>query len=739
MQPAPIPLNEAARLRSLQALDVLDTGPEAEFDALVRVASIVTGTPISLISLIDAERQWFKANIGLPEAKETPRDIAFCSHAILDDEVFEVPDATQDVRFADNPLVADRPDIRFYAGAPIELSDGQRVGTLCVIDRVPRTLTDAQRDILTALAYAAAQAFEGRRAIRTTKKLAGELAEQHELLRVTLHSIGDAAITADAERNVVWLNPVAEQLTGWTSAEAEGQALRRVLHLEGGKVLTEGNEEPLHERRAVARSVDRATMTSRTGRTIDIECSEAPIRQGGGAIAGFVLVFRDVTERLRMSDELTHRATHDSLTGLVNRGEFELRLERARLTVAAGGATGVLMFIDLDRFKVVNDTCGHAAGDRLLRQIARILRDCMRAEDTVARLGGDEFGVLLEGCALDMAQQIGQRLCDYMERFRFVHEDQRMRIGTSIGVVSIDTRWTTAAAVLKAADGACYAAKQQGRNRVHVWFEADAAMHALSGETHWASRIEQALDNDLFVLYAQVIEPLFHKERGVHAEVLLRMRDADGSLIGPTSFLPAAERFQVAARIDRWVVERSLTWLRRYPSKDVIARLSVNLSGQSLGDSDFCEWLMSILSDAGADVCRRLCLKITETSAVTHLAEAAKILARVRTLGVRIALDDFGAGASSFGYLKTLVVDVLKIDGQFVQGVVDDPLDEAAVRCFVDVAKVMGLETVAEFVDRPAVLARIEEMGIDFAQGSLLHRPKPIDQLIAQTPVDVVH
>ena len=732
MEPAPIPHNDGARVRALRSLEILDTGPEAEFDALVRVASMVAETPISLISLVDSERQWFKANIGLPGASETPRDVAFCSHAILDDALFEVPDATQDERFADNPLVIDRPDIRFYAGVPIQLSDGYRVGTLCVIDRTPRNLTDSQREILTHLAGAAAQALEGRRAIRSTIRLASELSEQHELLRVTLQSIGDAVITTDADGKVVWLNPVAEQLTGWLSTQAAGRHLPEVMRVDGPAAQALPVFASKERTGATNGDAEQLLLISKAGAKVSIESSKSQIFDDGGIAVGLVIVFRDVTEQRRLSNELAHRATHDSLTGLANRAEFESRLQRARAAVQSGETPGALMFIDLDRFKLVNDTCGHAAGDRLLQKVATMLCEAGRSRDTVARLGGDEFALLLEGCPIEVAREIGQRLCNRMEHFRFLHEEHSLRIGTSIGVVPIDSHWDTNAAIMKAADAACYAAKQGGRNRVHLWFDADATIHALSGETQWASQIGRALDEDRFVLYAQKIEPLDPMSAGLHAEVLVRMIGTDGSIVLPGAFLPAAERFQLAPRIDRWVLKSSVAWIQARSGTDAVARISVNLSGQSIGDSEFCQWAVAMLSAAGDATCHRLCLEVTETSAITHLAAAGNFLTHLRALGVRIALDDFGAGASSFGYLKSLVVDCLKIDGQFVRGLVDDPLDAAACRCFVDVARIMGLETVAEFVDRPEVLARVKELGIDYAQGFFLHRPVPIDEVLVK-------
>jgi diguanylate cyclase len=395
-----------------------------------------------------------------------------------------------------------------------------------------------------------------------------------------------------------------------------------------------------------------------------------------------------------------------------------------------------LLFIDLDQFKLVNDACGHAVGDQLLQQVGKLLGEAVRGRDTLARLGGDEFAVILENCTAQQAQRVAQQICERMDDFRFLHEERRFRIGASVGLVALDMRWATTAALMQAADTVCYAAKEAGRNRVHTWFDTDQAMRTRHGETQWASRLEQALDDNRFVLHAQRIQPLSAPGRGLHAEVLLRMIDSDGSLVPPGSFLPAAERFHLASRIDRWALRHVTALLKAQPDLSGLDTLSVNLSGQSVGDRALHRQAFELLSDAGPDACRRLCLEITEAAAVTNMADAAVFIDQVRTLGVRIALDDFGAGASSFGYLKNLQVDLLKIDGQFVRDIVDDPLDEAAVRCFVDVARVVGVKTVAEFVDRPQVLERVRAIGIDFAQGFLLHRPGPIDVVLGILPAN---
>ncbi|WP_394790246.1 EAL domain-containing protein [Rhodoferax sp.] len=1244
MQPAVPADNEAARLQALRALDVLDTAPEAQFDALVQVASIVCGVPISLISLIDANRQWFKANVGLPGATETPRDIAFCAHAVLEDRLFEIPDAALDPRFFDNPLVLEHPDIRFYAGMPLSLRNGLRVGTLCVIDRQPRQLNDTQREVLRHLAVVAADALEGRSAMRNmaaatralldsedrlrrlyestptmlhsinaqgrlvmvsdtwlaklgytraevigrlssdfltpasrdyaqkvvlpaffaagrcdnieyqmvtkdgwtidvllsatlerddaglprlsiatmddvtlrhyaeralqeerqrlsniiegmhvgtwewnvqtgdvrfnaqwaemlghtlaelepitfqtwldhlhpddharssallarhfsgeldryeiearmrhssgrwvwvlcrgrligrtvdgepewmfgthleitdrkhqeealhksrvfldrTGRLAGvggweldlvenrlfwsehicrihgvepgyvptveqgiafytpedrprvlaavetamrggpgfdmeaqlvradgqtiwvrsvgsvefadgkpvrlvgafqdvservaerlalvdanervnlatnsggigiwdwdvasnvmkwdawmfrlyafpanedvvtlelclryvhpddmlategairaavqggesldtifrivwpdgrvhylratgvvkrdaagqavrmvgtswditvprrlaiELAEQHEMLRVTLQSIGDAVITTDAGGRVVWLNPVAEGLTGWLSAEAAGRPLPQVFHIvhQETRALAENPVEVCLQREGVASLAQHTVLISRNGLEFGIEDSASPIRNAQGDILGAVLVFHDVTEQRRLSGEMSYRASHDALTGLVNRAEFETRLSRALRRAHEEHCEHALLYIDLDQFKLVNDACGHAVGDQLLQQVSKLLGLAVRERDTLARLGGDEFGIILEHCTAEQAQRVAQQICDRMEEFRFVYDGRRFRIGTSIGLVPVDSRWNTTEALQQAADTACYAAKEAGRNRVHTWFDSDLSMRARQGEMQWTTRIEQALDEDRFVLHAQRIEALHGVRPGLHAEVLLRLQEADGTLVLPGAFLPAAERFHLASRIDRWVLKHAVAWMQALPDTAVLEELSINLSGQSVGDRVFHRWALDVLSTAGPDICHRLCFEITETAAVTNMADAALFVEQIRAIGVRVALDDFGAGASSFGYLKTLPVDYLKIDGQFVRDVVDDPLDDAAVRCFVDVARVVGVQTVAEFVDNPAVLERLRQIGVDFVQGFLLHKPAPIQALL---------
>jgi diguanylate cyclase len=575
--------------------------------------------------------------------------------------------------------------------------------------------------------------------ITELRELAASLAEDRSLLHVTLQAIGDAVITTNAQGQVTWLNPAAERLTGWSSPEARGRALAHVFH-----IVDQTTREPLPDPVRACLEQDRSAspsanmlLLSRRGDEVGIEETIAPIRREDGTVLGTVLVFHDVSEQRRLSGEMSWRATHDALTGLVNRAEFEARVARLLKTAQDSGGEHALLYIDLDQFKLVNDACGHAVGDQLLQQVARMLTDSVRTRDTVARLGGDEFALLMERCSVHQAQRVAQQLCDRMDDFRFVHAERGFRIGMSIGLVPLDRRWQTASGLQQAADTACYAAKEAGRNRVHTWFDTHAASRERQLEMPWVARLEQALDDDRFVLYAQRLTPLEETRApaaGVHAEVLLRMCLGDGALALPGAFLPAAERFHLASRIDRWVLRHVVDWMKALQAPERIGMLSVNLSCQSLLDRGFHQWALELLAEAGPPICDSLGLEFAETAAVANLADTAVFIDQLHALGVKVALDDFGAGAASFGYLKTLRVDTLKIDGQFARDLVDDALDEAAMRCFADVARVMSLRTVAKSVDKPAVLERLQAMGVDFAQGFLLQQPAPIGALIEPAP-----
>ncbi len=561
-----------------------------------------------------------------------------------------------------------------------------------------------------------------------------KLSDSQELLQVTFDSIGDAVITTDKEGRVQWLNPVAERLTGWFRSEALGLPLMKIFNIvdDDSRKSTENPIQAYLAQNKTIKLTGHTTLISRYGVERAIEDSAAPICSADGEIHGAVLVFRDVSEKRRSAKEINHRASHDMLTGLINRSEFELRLTAMLAGLKTGNSGSVLLYIDLDQFKVVNDACGHNIGDQLLRQISVLLQSCVREHDVIARLGGDEFGIILEHCDTMKALRIAQIICDKLDEYRYPHDGRRFRIGASIGLVSLDERWTNTTSVMKAADISCYAAKEAGRNRVHIWVDTDSMINARAGEMQWVNRIEQALDEDRFELYGQRVEPIGGRGEKLHIEVLLRLREYDWSLILPDAFLPSAERFQLATRIDRWVLKKTFDSLSAMEEITQLGLIAINLSGNSISDRAFQKDLLEMIRTATFPA-EKLCFELTETAAITNIGEAKLFINAVRALGVKIALDDFGTGASSFSYLKDLPVDFLKIDGHFITHLLSDKLAYAAVNCFKDVAKIMNIPTVAEFVEREDVRLALEKIGIDMIQGHLIHQPEPLAELLQLT------
>jgi diguanylate cyclase (GGDEF)-like protein len=425
----------------------------------------------------------------------------------------------------------------------------------------------------------------------------------------------------------------------------------------------------------------------------------------------------------RAQETLRHLALHDPLTGLTNRHEFETRLGQALYKVDHG-AQHALLYIDLDQFKIINDTCGHEAGDELLRQLAIVLREPIREVDTLARLGGDEFGVLLLHCSLDHAQEAADRTLKNIKDFRYVWCDKTFSIGASIGLVMLSERNQTSSDVLRMADMACYAAKDKGRNRIHVYRADDSDLLQRHGEMEWVARINQALEEDRFVLYSQCIAPL-GQNSGRHCEFLLRMRDDHEEHILPGAFIPAAERYDLMPKLDRWVVRNAFEYLAKR-KEDVNGGISeshfINLSGATLSDDNFTAYVTEQLQVHGLPP-EMIGFEITETAVISNLSSAIDFIARVRYLGCRIALDDCGAGLSSFSYLKAIPADYLKIDGGFVRDILEDPMDHAIVDAINRIGHVAGLKTIAEYVESEAIRQRLAEIGVDYAQGFAIERP----------------
>jgi diguanylate cyclase (GGDEF)-like protein/PAS domain S-box-containing protein len=552
------------------------------------------------------------------------------------------------------------------------------------------------------------------------------LFREKESAQITLQSIGDGVITTDSKCNVEYVNPVAEELTGWKVDDASGRPIDEIF-----RGFHEETCEPLENPLAVSIRRDRAIksvrptlLIRRDGNELYIESTASPIRDGKGLVTGGVLVFHDVSESRDLNRRLSYHASHDLLTGLVNRREFENRVERALKSAKARETSYALLYLDLDQFKIVNDSCGHSAGDALLHQLGSLLKAKIRWRDTLARLGGDEFGVLLESCSLDEAMNTAETLRMAIGEYKFVWEERTFRLGVSIGVVPITADNEDVAALLTAADSAC-------ANRIHSFQENDIDLMRRRREMQWAARINNALEENRFELFRQTIQPLQAQEEGAHYEILLRMRDENGGIISPGLFIEAAERYGITPSIDRWVIRSAFRWLvSEADERERLSLCSINLSGQSLGDEKFLPFVVDQFQMSGIDA-TKICFEITETAAIASYSQANRFINALKELGCKFALDDFGTGLSSFGYLKHFPVDFLKIDGSFVKEILHDPIDREMVRSINEIGHLTGKQTIAEFAENEEIITMLRGMGIDYAQGYGVSEPKRVTRAVA--------
>ena len=584
MPAAPLPPDESIRLQTLRSLQILDTPSEERFDRLTRMSQHIFDTPISLITLIDECRQWFKSHVGM-KLNETDRALSFCSYVIHDDKGVVVSDAQKDSRFSDNALVTGEPRIRAYAGMPLTMTNGCRVGSLCVIDTAPREFTESQLQALRDLAAIAAE----------------------ELAKTELN-----------------------------------EALGRLHYL----------------------------------------------------------------------------ASHDSLTGLLNRSGFELLMQEALEEVEAGGHRSAVIYLDLDNFKILNDSLGHAAGDKLLVQVADVLRQTENS--AAARMGGDEFALLLRHQTLSHARQIGESLRQRLDDYVFSMGTETKQVSASLGLAVLDE---SPADTLCRADTACYLAKSRGRNRLEIQQVEPAEIKTLRDDVGWQRRIRDALRNEHLVLWFQPIQEIATGHI-THCEALIRLCDPEGEVFGPNAFLPAIERFKMAPDLDRYVLRHAVRHLAQEPKLN----LAINLSGSAFADPNLIVYIQTIFDDAGINP-SRVTLEITEREVIGNLLLAKALITNLTSLGFNFALDDFGSGFSSFSYLKMLPVSTLKIDGSFIRDLRQDASNRVFVRAMNEIAHFFEIKSLAEFVEDEITLEILKDIGIDFAQGYHVGRPSPIPVL----------
>ena len=576
--------------------------------------------------------------------------------------------------------------------------------------------------------------------ISDRKHAEAETLAQKERAQVTLASIADAVITIDTSGNVEYMNPVAERLTGYRDDEARGLPLPTVFSVQDDATGVEVPDPVARALRdgATVQSEANVVLRRRHDSPVAVDFAAAPIRDNARGSGGVVLVFHDMSRERQYAMRLAHLASHDPLTGLINRREFERRVTSALIESQYEANNHAVLYVDLDEFKVVNDTCGHAAGDELLRQVSALLRPRLREGDTLARLGGDEFGVLLEHCAPDPAYAIADALRTAIGEFHFQWNQRSFKIGASVGVVNVADGPHTLAGVLSAADAACYMAKDKGRNRVQVYSPESDEVTLRKGEMEWVNRIHRALAEDRFCLHAQPVHGTRddRQDASPYTELLLRLRDDQGELVPPTSFIPAAERYHLMPAIDRWVITSAFAILARQvePGLAPGGVFAINVSGASIGDEAFLEFVQAQFVRYSVPHAS-ICFEITETTAVASLSRATAFMTTLRGLGCRFALDDFGVGVSSFTYLKHLPVDYLKIDGSFVKDMLHDPVNHAMVEAIHRIGHIMGKKTIAESVEHRDTLKALCAIGVDYAQGYGIARPAPFGRMRAMRSV----
>ncbi|MDH4133702.1 MAG: EAL domain-containing protein, partial [Gammaproteobacteria bacterium] len=553
---------------------------------------------------------------------------------------------------------------------------------------------------------------------------------EKERIEVTLHSIADAVITTDAAGRIQFINPAAEQLFDAAPGDIIGQPIEKVLQLQqdtGRAAVPNPVQQCLSSGKAVEPTTH-VILALSNGKEMDVSCTAAPIHNRDGQVVGAVIVLHDISHNTRMARALSHQASHDALTGLANRVAFESRLTDLLESIDSGPRGHAVAYLDMDQFKIVNDTCGHAAGDELLRQFSQLLRTHVRDSDVVARLGGDEFGLLLINCDAPHAQTITQNILNHIREFRFGWQDQHFNVGASIGLVHVIPGHDSISSVMQAADVACYAAKDGGRNRLNVYNPDDSELRQRHADMHWVTRIDRALTENRFRLYAQPVVPLHgHAGHLEYAEILVRFVDENGQLALPGIFIPAAERYSLMHRVDRWVFDEVCRIMNEQAGTHGDVRFGINLSAQTLSDKEFLSHVLHQIDTLHLDP-GRLCFEITETAAISNLGLASQFISTLREKGCLFALDDFGSGLSSFSYLKKLRVDYLKIDGEFIKDVVNDPIDRATVAAIHQIGTAMGIPTVAEYVENDAILAALMDLGVSFVQGFGIARPVPAEQ-----------
>ncbi len=598
-------------------------------------------------------------------------------------------------------------------------------------------LVDGHQGTRWATATSVLVTYRGKQAVLTIardvtyrKSVEATLGRSKHQAQVTLESIAEGVITTDTHGVIDYLNSAAMELTGASEKEAVGQRISDIVKLvdeSDRRDLGDPVAQCLVKRKRISMGRRALLVSLLDDKELSVEVTASPIASLDGGISGSVIMVRDVSELRGLTARISYQAAHDGLTGLINRREFERQVNVALQDSVKDGTHHVLCFLDLDRFKTVNDTCGHQAGDLLLREISSLIKEQVRDSDFVGRLGGDEFGMLLVGCPLKKARQIADDVCEAVRSYRFVWQDKIFSVGVSIGLVEIGPDSTSVDDVLSAADSACYLAKENGRGRVHVYSAQDEAGARQRGEIHWLQKLQHALKDDRFELYVQPIISMGGRvPSGPAVEVFLRLLDDDGSLIQPVNFIRAAERYRLMGSVDRWVVGATLASLSqggiRLPDDRSIA---INISGQTMGDENFLEFVVDSLDHSQVDP-SRICFEVTEAAVMSNLEHARRFVGVLHGMGCSFGLDDFGRGIGSLSSLQGLDVDYVKIDGAFTRNLGDDTVNQEVVGAITRLSKAVGFKVVAEQVEDQSSFDNLRDLGVNFIQGNYVEAPRSL-------------
>ena len=702
---------------------------DAFFKNICRAAQEITRSQLAAFPILDKSQETyhFLAACGLQSEnlEDITLDVAdagLCSWTILNNKNLMINDISSDER-AQSEL-SDKLNIKSALLTPVTLKD-KPYGAIAVF-RAYDEFDKVDEQLITQFSQSVQMAI-------INMQLVSDMKSERERAEVTLHSIGDAVITTNIDGQIEYMNHVAESLTAWSLEDAKNKAVQDVFRIEDldtGEPIHDVVKSCLYDGASINKSI--LSLVSKNGNKKDIESSISPILKTSGNAEGVVIVFHDETQRRQLEKTIKHQAAHDPLTNLLNRDAFDVELSDYVCDARNNNKHHVLCYLDLDRFKLINDTAGHSAGDQCLIQVTSLILTCIRGDDILSRLGGDEFGLILKNCTQQGALKITEKISDVISEMKFNWEGCDYNLGVSIGINPLSKNSQDASDAIRKADLACYAAKDQGKSHIYVYEEEDSELIRRQEETYWATRITNAIDNNRVRLFAQPIVALKDEAtQNKHIEVLVRLLDDDNQLISPNAFIPAAERYNLMHLLDRKIIFETFSFINKYSDKDEnITQYSINLSGNTIDDKNIVKYIIDTADRFDIDN-KLICFEITETAAIKNLNKAKNLIKDLKANGFKFALDDFGSGLSSFQYLKNLHVDFLKIDGSFVSDMVNNNIDHAMVAAINEVGHIMGIKTIAEFVENDQIIKKLREINVDFGQGYGIEQPKPIKEIMS--------